>query len=435
MAGKAKPKLKGKRHLHNIHAMSVPNHTLKCENCNKTQTLDKASVGMIIPCTCGHQMDLVFYRAVSDPAVLAQWLQEAKDDPQCEGMSYDYESTGNKTNFNDPWVCQLVGCSFGRWDQPGVAIYVPVGHLVGDNMDMDAFIKVAAPFIRDFPMGVHGAAIMEYPWTVIKLDVIPKIVVDTAIVAFMDDTNRKHRFDPRNLKLKGLAFELWDIHVVDIGDLVDLKAQDFSVLPVKQAYEYGCQDSDLGTRLVIWGMKRVMADQPTIWRLEHDIIPISAKMTLRGIRENPAVLVDGAPGLDAEIERLEEIVFREMGYDIVKNAIGEWMRPFDLGSTAKVSRRLFDEMGLPAPGKRGKNGYYSTSKDNISDLAKEYPVAEKLLEWREAVHMRDNFVSALPQYINPVTGFVHGHFNQTGAPTGRFSHSAPNLAQIPKIRD
>lgn len=425
----------GKRHLYNIHSLTQAGLSLSCPNCNRRHPEQMVAVGMCIPCTCGHQMDLVFYSCIHDPDELKDWLAKAVAESGCRGISYDFESTGNFTNDNDPWTCDLVGCSFGRWDQPGVAVYVPLNHITGENMDMQRFIDVAAPVIATAPMGVHGASIMEWPWTYVKLGVEPNILCDTAVVAFLDDPNRKHRFDARNISLKGMAKEIWDIHVTEITDLVDLNNQHFGILPVKQAYEYGCQDSDLTTRLVHWGMDRVMADQPTIWRLESRIISISARMTLRGIKLDPQVLADGSVLLDEEIEQLEEDAFRDLGYDIVKNSAGEWMRPFDLGSPAKVSVRLFDEMGLPPPGKRGKSGYYSTASENLKDLRDEYEVVDKILLLREAKHMRNNFVAALPEYINPVTGYVHGKFNQTGAPTGRFSHSSPNTAQVPKLRD
>lgn len=424
-----------KRHLYNIKAWRQENFEVVCPNCNKRQTMQVAAVGQVIPCTCSHQMDFVFYSICTDPAELQQWFQQAAQDPKCEGVSYDYESNGNKTNDNDPWLCELVGCSFGRWDQPGVAIYVPLSHLLGTNMPMDDFKRVAAPFMEKANMAVHGAAIMEWPWTYVKLGVEPNIVCDTAIAAFMDDPNRKHRTDPRDLRLKSLAVELWDISVTEISDLIDLDTQHFGILPVNQAYEYGCQDSDLTTRLVNWGMKRLQADQGTIWRLEHENIQIASKMYLRGIKLDPQVLTEAAVILDQEIEQLEEDVFREMGYDIVKNDAGDWLRPFDLGSTAKVSKRLFTEMGIPPAGALGKSGHYSTSSDNLRDLRDDYPVIDKLLTWREAAHMRNNFVAPLPEYINRVTGFIHGNFNQTGAPTGRWSHSNPNLAQIPKLQD
>src|SRR5262249_44163647 len=40
----------------------------------------------------------------------------------------------------------------------------------------------------------------------------------------------------------------------------------------------------------------------------------------------------------------------------------------------------------------------------------------------------------LQQFINPVTGRLHAHYNLAGTKSGRFSCSAPNLQQLPSAK-
>src|SRR5690606_16039508 len=76
-------------------------------------------------------------------------------------------------------------------------------------------------------------------------------------------------------------------------------------------------------------------------------------------------------------------------------------------------------------------GQHSTNEEVLSKLATEYPIAEKILEYRELTKLKSTYVDALPQMINPKTGRVHTTFNQTIASTGRLSSIGPNLQNIP----
>lgn len=395
---------------------------------------------MVVPCcdiTCNKEFDLVYWRAIIDPKELQQWLDDAQNAASCTSTSYDYETSGL-----DVYANFLVGVSFGRIDQINTAIYVPIEHAIGECMPRDQVKEICAPFVVSHPMNAHNFP-FEWSWTYVHWDVEVRVNVDTCIEAYLDDTNRSGRFDPRNLKLKGLAREEWDLNVTEIRDLIDLKTQNFSYVDAKTATAYGCQDSDLTSRFVNLWTEKNQAEQPLIHRLEHDLIPCIASMQLRGIKLNARMIADGALILDKEIAELQQAVFKKMGFDTSPDEMtGVWEPPFDLGSKARVSEQFFLRMGIDndpmfvgKPTKTFPRGQPSVSKDALSDLREQHEVMDLYLTYNEAVHMRDNFITPLPGRVSPVTGFIHGSFNQTGAPTGRFSHSGPNLAQIPKKRD
>lgn len=433
MAAKKKARIPN-REFTNIGGFSIEKLPATCKGCKETTLIQKGVPGMVVSCSntrCGKEFDLVYWRGVTDPKELQQYVDGAK--AEAPSTSYDYETTGL-----DPYTKNIVGVSFCREDQPGVAIYVPLGHAVGKCMDQEVCKEICAPFVSSHPMNAHNTS-FEYAWSYIKWGVEIKIGIDSQIEAFLDDANRAHTYDPRNLKLKGLAKELWDLNVTELRDLVDLKTSNFAYVDIGVAIPYGCQDSDLTTRMKRQWTEKNMNEQPLMHRLEHDLIQCITEMQLRGIMLDGRIIADGATVLDVEIERLERQTFELMGINVAP--VGEvWDAPFDLGSPTRVAEQLFIKMRLPydrtgKPTKLFPAGQPSVGKDALEILRDEHPVMDMYLKYKEAIHMRDNFITKLPTYVNPVTGFIHGSFKSQGAPTSRFAHQGPNMAQIPKKRD
>ena len=64
-------------------------------------------------------------------------------------------------------------------------------------------------------------------------------------------------------------------------------------------------------------------------------------------------------------------------------------------------------------------------------LAKENPIVEDILNFRELTKLKSTYVDALPQIVNKKTGRVHTSYGQAIAVTGRLSSNNPNLQNIP----
>jgi DNA polymerase-1 len=73
----------------------------------------------------------------------------------------------------------------------------------------------------------------------------------------------------------------------------------------------------------------------------------------------------------------------------------------------------------------------STAADVLEELAADYPIVCKVLDYRQLTKLKGTYVDALPELIDPADGRLHTSFNQTGAATGRLSSSNPNLQNIP----
>ena len=106
---------------------------------------------------------------------------------------------------------------------------------------------------------------------------------------------------------------------------------------------------------------------------------------------------------------------------------------FNIGSTRQLADVLFNEMGVP-PGKKTKTGY-STDSSVLESLRDDYPIAEKILQFREFSKLKSTYFDVLPALVCPATGRVHCSYNQMSTSTGRLSSSNPNLQNIPVRTD
>ena len=126
---------------------------------------------------------------------------------------------------------------------------------------------------------------------------------------------------------------------------------------------------------------------------------------------------------------------REMGADfdrtiarLLSEIEAEMGRKINLNSPKQLGEMLFDQMGLPAP-KKTKTGY-STSAEVLENLAQDYPICAKILEYRKYQKLRSTYIDSLID-LRDDQGRIHTHFEQVATATGRLSSMEPNLQNIP----
>lgn len=101
---------------------------------------------------------------------------------------------------------------------------------------------------------------------------------------------------------------------------------------------------------------------------------------------------------------------------------------FNINSPKQLGEVLFEKMGLKG-GKKTKTGY-STAADVLEKLAPDYPVVQKILDYRTYAKLNSTYAEGLGNFIGP-DGRIHSRFNQTITATGRISSTEPNLQNIP----
>ncbi|MCX8006948.1 MAG: DNA polymerase I, partial [Coriobacteriia bacterium] len=152
------------------------------------------------------------------------------------------------------------------------------------------------------------------------------------------------------------------------------------------------------------------------WRIEMPLVPVLVRMEEAGVGVDTKVLDALAAEAAESIERLRNEICELAGFE------------FNPDSPKQLAEALFEKLQLPA-GKRTKTGY-STDASVLQALAPAYPIAAKVIEYREVAKLKSTYIDALPRLVG-ADGRLHTTFNQTVAATGRLSSSNPNLQNIP----
>ena len=150
--------------------------------------------------------------------------------------------------------------------------------------------------------------------------------------------------------------------------------------------------------------------------VEVPLAAILAKCEAAGIAVDARELDVLREEIDASVGRLQKQIYDLSGEE------------FNIGSPLQLGNVLFGKLGLPG-GKKTKTGW-ATGADILAGLAKEYPICDLVLDWREVTKLKNTYVDVIPQLLDPARR-LHTVFNQTATATGRLSSTNPNLQNIP----
>ena len=153
--------------------------------------------------------------------------------------------------------------------------------------------------------------------------------------------------------------------------------------------------------------------------IDLPLVPVLARMEQAGVKIDTAALAQ----MSTELERESQAKAREI-YELAGTE-------FNIGSPKQLGDVLFNRLNLPKPVKYGKGRTISTAVDVLETLAEEFPIARRVLGYRQLTKLKSTYVDTLPALINPATGRVHTTFYQAGTATGRLSSANPNLQNIP----
>lgn len=153
--------------------------------------------------------------------------------------------------------------------------------------------------------------------------------------------------------------------------------------------------------------------------IDLPLVPVLARMEQAGVKIDTAALAQMSTELEREIGVKAKEIYQAAGTE------------FNVGSPKQLGDVLFNRLNLPKPVKYGKGRTISTAVDVLETLAEDYPIARKVLDYRQLTKLKSTYVDTLPALINPATGRLHTTFGQTGTATGRLSSANPNLQNIP----
>jgi DNA polymerase-1 len=192
-------------------------------------------------------------------------------------------------------------------------------------------------------------------------------------------------------------------------------------IPQAQVAEYCCEDVDVTLQLYRRLEPELQQNNASALfeKVEMPLFPVLAEMERTGIRIDTDRLGEMSEQLAKETDSLDKSIQEQCGVS------------FNTSSPRQLGEVLFNHLKLDSKAAKTRTGQYATNEEVLQKLLGKHPVIESILALRELQKLKNTYVDALPALINPLTGRVHTHFNQTTAATGRLSSSNPNLQNIP----
>ncbi len=193
-------------------------------------------------------------------------------------------------------------------------------------------------------------------------------------------------------------------------DIVIAEKEEQHVKICYEAYTVFAAADKLERKLSKSGMDRLF------YEIEMPLVFTLYEMEKNGVKAEAEALKVYGGQLYGRITELE----REICEDAGEN--------FNINSPKQLGVILFEKMGIKG-GKKTKTGF-STAADVLEKLAPDYPIVDKILEYRQLTKLKSTYADGLANFIGD-DGRIHGKFNQTITATGRISSTEPNLQNIP----
>ena len=360
------------------------------------------------------------YETIRTTERLKQWIEDIRYHGY---VAFDTETTGL-----DEMKAELVGVSLCI--NPGHACYIPIGHKEGDAADglfgssklcaeqipLNLVIEILQPILADPSVLIVGQNIKYDIKILSKYGVEFDAVDDTMLMSYaMHGGLHRH-------SMETLSGKYLDHAPVSIKSLIGTgkSAITFDYVPIEEASNYAAEDADITMRLwKLFKPKLHLSKVTKVYEtLERPLVRVLSDMELLGIKVDRDTLVRMSNSFSQKMVLLEEEIFSLAGEN------------FNVGSPKQLGEILFDKLGYSG-GTKGKTGAYSTGADVLADLATEYDLPKKVIDWRQLSKLKSTYTDALQDHIDPTSGRVHTSYIIAGANTGRLASADPNLQNIP----
>jgi len=323
-----------------------------------------------------------------------------------------------ETDSQNSFSANLVGISLSF--EPNSAYYIPVGHRIGEQIPLKEVMRELAPILEDAKIKKYGHNI-KYDAEVLKRHgaEINNIAFDTMVAAYtLDPTSGGYG-------LKKQSHGLLGKRMIDITELIGTgaKAKTMDYIDIATASDYACSDADSTYQLAQVFTKKLKDEglSDLFFKIEVPLVEVLINMEENGISIDKDKLKIMSKEIEVSLKDLETHIFAIAG------------ETFNINSPKQLQKILFEKLKIPAL-KRTKTGA-STDVEVLTELAKDFEIAKKLIDYRQLQKYKSTYIDVLPTLINPETKRIHTSFNQTITATGRLSSSNPNMQNIPAKGD
>ena len=318
------------------------------------------------------------------------------------------------TNSYNPIDCTIVGVALAV--EPYKAYYIPL-----NQSNREECIEALRPLLEDANIAKVGQNI-KFDIMVLRRAGIELggARYDTMLLHYIIDSEARHSLD-------FIAEHYLGETLTDIETLIGKGTKQLSldVVATERVAEYAAERVDATLRLKDLLYKRVeqLGMKDLYHRIEEPMIDVLADMELTGVRVDCEALARYGVELNDHLARLEKEIC-EIADEPALN----------INSSRQLGEVLFGKLRITDKPKMTKTKQYSTDEEYLTGFAKEFPIVEKILEYRGVKKLLSTYVEALPKLVNSKTNRIHTSYNQAVTATGRLSSTNPNLQNIP-VRD
>ena len=214
-------------------------------------------------------------------------------------------------------------------------------------------------------------------------------------------------------KLSGKEF--WYM-MISYDYITNKKKINFREVALEQASIYSAEDVYITHKLYERHKQEKTTENKVLNDIEIPLIEVLQEMEINGVYVDWDTLKWIWILLDQEISRLEKSIYEESDEE------------FNIKSPKQVWILLFEKLGLPK-WKKTKTGY-SVSAEVLWELAHEYPIAQKIVDYRHYTKLKSTYIESLLNLIDE-NSLVHTSYNTAVTATWRLSSTNPNLQNIP----
>jgi len=321
-------------------------------------------------------------------------------------ISFDTETTNIDANEAD-----LVGLSFSF--KPGEGYYVPCPE---EEELVRNLLHHFVPLFNDETKKWIGQNI-KYDLLVLKwygIELKGKLF-DTMLAHYVIESEGRRNMDLLSAQYLGYL-------PVSITELIGKKGKgqgNMRDVEVEKVKEYAVEDADITLQLqqVFLPQLKEKKVERVFEEVESPLVKVLMNMEYEGVNVDTEFLNLYSKELETEAAQCEATVYELAGIK------------FNLASPKQLGEVLFEKMQIGTKTKKTKGGQHATGEDVLLKLAKENPIVEHILNFRELTKLKSTYVDALPQLINKRTNRVHTSYGQAIAVTGRLSSNNPKSSE------
>lgn len=152
------------------------------------------------------------------------------------------------------------------------------------------------------------------------------------------------------------------------------------------------------------------------YETEMPLVSVLSKMEKNGIFLDSKELETVGVELEQAISKLSQEIKDQVGFDI------------NINSSVQIGNYLAEKENVPL--KKTKTGRYATNETELSLHKEQFPILEKILQYRELSKLLSTYVQSLLSKTDE-KGRIHTTYHQAVVNTGRLASTNPNMQNIP----